>query len=328
MNSFGKLFSVSLYGESHGSSVGVLITGARAGIKIDYDLINEMLERRKPNYLGSTERKEKDEYIIESGVYDGFTTGTPILVRVPNRDIKKTDYDEFKDVFRPSHTDFVAHKKYKGYNNLSGSGHFSGRLTVGLVIAGAIAKMHTNYKIDTEFSCVGNLKELSKLDSYIEEVSEKGDSIGAVIKLTIKNVEAGLGEPFFGGVESVLSSILYSVPAVKGVSFGVGFKGVKMLGSEYNDIYVNEEGETLTNNSGGINGGITNGNDLIVNVFVRPASSIKIEQETFNFKTNKMDKLKIKGRHDSFIAKRVMVVLESAVHIALCDLLMQKRSRE
>ncbi|MFY9378955.1 MAG: chorismate synthase, partial [Acutalibacteraceae bacterium] len=155
-----------------------------------------------------------------------------------------------------------------------------------------------------------------------------GDSIGAVIKLTIKNVEAGLGEPFFGGVESVLSSILYSVPAVKGVSFGVGFKGVKMLGSEYNDIYVNEEGKTLTNNSGGINGGITNGNDLIVNVFVRPASSIKIEQETFNFKTNKMDKLKIKGRHDSFIAKRVMVVLESAVHIALCDLLMQKRSRE
>lgn len=328
MNSIGKLFNVALFGESHGPSVGVLITGAKPGIKVDYNLISEMLERRKPNYFGSTSRKETDDFFIESGVYNGYTTGTPILVRVLNEDVNESDYDEFLNIYRPSHTDFVAEKKYRGFNNLPGSGHFSGRLTTGLVIAGAIAKMHTEYDVESEFTAVGNLKDLSELDNYIKRIAEQQDSVGAVVKLTVKNVEAGLGEPFFNRAESVLSSALYSIPAVKGVSFGAGFKGVEKLGSEFNDPYINEHGKTLTNNSGGINGGITNGNDLIINVFVKPAPSIGIKQETFNFETKEMDVLKIKGRHDSFIAKRAIVVLESAILIALCDLSMQKRSRE
>lgn len=328
MNCFGKLFSVSLYGESHGSSVGVLITGAKPGIKVDYDLINLMLEARKPNYKGSTPRKEADEYVIESGINDGFTTGTPILVRVPNLNVRKNDYDKLKDIYRPGHSDFVASKKYHGFNNLSGGGHFSGRVTTGLVIAGAFAKMHTNYEITKEITEVGTLKDLNNLDNYIEKVTLEKDSVGGIVKLTVKNVPPGLGEPFFGGVDSVLSSILYSVPAVKAVSFGVGFQGVFMLGSEFNDPFINSEGKTKTNNSGGINAGITNGNDIVINVFIKPASSISKEQKTFNFKTKQMDTLKIEGRHDSFIAKRALVVLESAIHIALCDLLMQKRSKE
>lgn len=328
MNSFGKLFSISLFGESHGNSTGVLITGIKPGIKVDYELINDMLERRKPNYTGSTPRKENDEYVIESGINDGFTTGTPILVSVLNKNIRKKDYKDFDDIYRPSHSDFVAKEKYKGFNNLPGSGHFSGRITVGLVIAGAFAKMYTGYETTGEFTQVGTLKDMTKLDGYIKKIVKQKDSVGAIIKLTAKNVEIGLGEPFFGKADTTIASIIQSIPAVKGVSFGTGFNGVELLGSEFNDSFVNEQGKTLTNNSGGITAGITNGNDLIVNVFIKPASSISKEQSTFNFKTKEMDTLKVKGRHDSFIAKRAIVVLESAIHIALADLLMQKRSRE
>ncbi len=323
MNQFGKLFTVSIYGESHGSSIGVLIDGIKPGIKIDYDLIDSFLERRKPNYIGSTPRKEKDNYTIESGVFNGYTTGTPLLVQIKNENIISKDYDLFSDIYRPSHVDYVAKMKYHGYNNLPGSSHFSGRITAGLVIAGAIAKMHTNYNIKSELVKVGTLEDIKDLESYLKEVVRDKDSVGATIKLTATNVEAGLGEPFFGSVESVVSSILYSVPAVKGVSFGIGFDGLALRGSEFNDPYINEKGKTKTNHSGGINGGITNGNDLVVNVFVKPASSIGKKQETFNFKTKKMDILEVKGRHDSFIAKRAMVVLESALHIALCDLKLQ-----
>lgn len=328
MNSFGKLFNVSLFGESHGPSVGVLISGLKPGIKVDHNLIKTMLERRKPSYVGSTPRKEKDEYEISSGVYNNYTTGTPIMIKIPNLNIREKDYDDFKEIFRPSHVDFVAYKKYKNYNNLPGSGHFSGRITTGLVIAGAFAKMHTKYKVSAELVKVGNLKDLKDLDSYLKNVVQEKDSVGAVIRFTVKDVEVGLGEPFFNKADATLANILYSIPAVKGVSFGAGFSGVKKLGSEFNDPFINEEGKTLTNNSGGITGGITNGNDLVINVFIKPASSIGKEQKTFNFKTKEMDILKIEGRHDSFIARRAIVVLESAIHIALCDLTMQKRSRE
>ncbi|NLN51108.1 MAG: chorismate synthase [Acholeplasmataceae bacterium] len=328
MNSFGKLFKVTIYGESHGPSVGVIISGIKPGIKVDYQLIESNLERRKPSYYGSTPRKEKDTYTIESGINQGYTTGTPILIRVLNEDLKKQDYNQFKEHYRPSHVDFVSNLKYQGYNNLSGSGHFSGRLTVGLVIAGAFAKMITNYHIISKFVQVGKLTDLANLESYIKEVADQKDSVGAVVKITVKGVEPGLGEPFFESVESKLSSILYSVPGIKGVSFGTGFAGVSLLGSEFNDPLITESGKTLTNHSGGINGGITNGNDLIVNVFVRPASSIGKPQETFNFKTKKIETLTITGRHDSFIAQRAVVVLESVIQIALCDLLLQKKSRQ
>lgn len=328
MNSFGKLFKVQVYGESHGPSVGVLISGIKPGLKVDYKLIDEMLERRKPNYVGSTPRKEEDDYYLESGVFEGFTTGTPIMVRIPNKNVKQQDYNEFQTVYRPSHVDFVAKKKYKGFNSLSGSGHFSGRITAGLVVAGAFAKMLTNYEVEHSFEQVGKTKDLKDVDKYIEKTLKEKDSLGAIVNLKVKGVPVGLGEPFFRGADSLLSSVLYSVPSVKGVSFGAGFSGVTKHGSEFNDTFIDELGTTLTNNSGGIVGGITNGNDLTINVFIKPASSIGKTQETFNFETKEMDKLVIKGRHDSFIAKRIVVVLESVIQIALADLLLEKRSRE
>lgn len=318
MNSFGKLYRVSIFGESHGNSVGILIDGLKPGIKVNYELINQDLERRKPNYVGSTPRKEADEFIIESGVFNDVTTGSPLLIRFLNKNVKSADYNQFQDVPRPSHTDYTATLKYG--QSLPGSGHFSGRLTLGLVAAGSFAKMMLPLEICSKFIQVGTLKDLSKLDEYISKVTSEYDSVGAIVEITVKNPPKGLGEPFFESVESKLSQMLYSVPGVKGVSFGVGFDGVNLLGSQFNDPIIDGQGHTKTNHSGGINGGITNGNDLVIKVFVRPAASISKPQETFNFKTNQMESLVIEGRHDAFIAKRALVVLENAVMIGLYDL--------
>ncbi len=317
MNKFGKKFVVEVFGESHGESIGVIVDGMKPGIKVNYDLINADLERRRPKRVGETKRVETDLYTIESGIYEGITTGTPLLVRIPNMNIKSKDYD-FKDMPRPSHTDYVSMVKYGRI--YPGSGHFSGRITAGIVVAGSLAKMMFPYEIETEFIKVGNKKDNEDLDSYIEKISAQGNSVGAILKVTVKGVPAGLGEPFFDSVESVISAMLYSIPSVKGVSFGVGFSGVSLLGSEYNDPIINEKGETKTNNSGGINGGITNGNDLIINVFMRPASSISIPQEVYNFKTKRLETLEIKGRHDAFFQRRAVVVVENAIMIALADL--------
>ncbi len=317
MNAFGKKFIVEIYGESHGESIGVIVDGMKPGIKLNYELINTDLERRRPKSVGETKRVENDLYTLESGVYEGLTTGTPILVRIPNVNVRSKDYD-FKDTPRPSHTDYVSMIKYG--NTYPGSGHFSGRITAGLVVAGSLAKMMFPYKIKTEFVKIGKKKVNEDLDSYIEKISKEGNSVGAILKVVVKGVPAGLGEPFFDSVESVISSILYSIPSVKGVSFGIGFSGVSLLGSEFNDPIINEKGKTKTNNAGGINGGITNGNDLIVNVFMRPASSISISQEVYNFKTQKLENLEIKGRHDAFFQRRAVVVVENAIMIALADL--------
>ncbi len=317
MNKFGKKFVVEVFGESHGESIGVIVDGMKPGIKVNYDLINADLERRRPKRVGETKRVETDLYTIESGIYEGITTGTPLLVRIPNMNIKSKDYD-FKDMPRPSHTDYVSMVKYGRI--YPGSGHFSGRITAGIVVAGSLAKMMFPYEIETEFIKVGNKNDNEDLDSYIEKISAQGNSVGAILKVTVKGVPAGLGEPFFDSVESVISAMLYSIPSVKGVSFGVGFSGVSLLGSEYNDPIINEKGETKTNNSGGINGGITNGNDLIINVFMRPASSISIPQEVYNFKTKRLETLEIKGRHDAFFQRRAVVVVENAIMIALADL--------
>lgn len=327
MNSIGKLYRVSIFGESHGPSVGVLIDGFLPGIKVDYDLIHNDLERRKPSYVGSTPRKETDEIIIESGVHEGYTTGSPILVRVLNENVVSKDYEGFINTPRPSHVDFVSNVKYKGYHNLPGSGHFSGRLSTGLVIAGSFAKMVLNMKPTSTFIQVGDHKNVKDIDEYIEKIANEKDSIGATIKVTVSNMEKGLGEPFFESVESKLSALLYSIPGIKGISFGIGFDGVTLRGSQYNDVIIDKEGMTKTNHAGGINGGITNGNDLVVNVFMRPASSIGIPQQTFNMKENKMTTLEIKGRHDSFIARRALVVIENTIMIGLLDLLLEKKSR-
>lgn len=319
MNTFGKAFRVQIYGESHGKSIGVIIDGMKPGIKIDYGLIDYDLKRRRPQGVGETKRVEVDSYTIESGIYQGVTTGTPLMISIPNENIRSSDYD-FKDTPRPAHTDFVSMVKYEGYNTLPGSGHFSGRLTTPLVIAGAIAKMMFNYEVSSEFIQVGTKDEKTDLLDYIESIQQQKNSVGAVVRITVKGVPVGLGEPFFNSTESVISSILYSIPGIKGVSFGVGFDGVSLLGDAFNDVIIDEKGTTKTNHSGGINGGITNGNDLIINCFIRPASSIGLPQQTFDFKTKQPTTITIEGRHDAFFARRAMVVIENAVMIALADL--------
>ena len=320
MNTFGNLFKVSIYGTSHNDCFGILIDGIPAGIKLDLDKMNTNLARRKPQNNFDTKRIEEDAPIIKSGLFNGYTNGTPLVIEFENKNQRSNDYENLKDIPRPSQADYVANMKYNGFNDYRGGGAFSGRLTAAIVAAGSVASQITGFDISSKIENIGGRKDINEFDSYLEEIRKEGDSIGGIIELTAKNVPVGLGEPYFCSAESQISSILYSIGGVKGVSFGVGFDGVTLKGSAFNDRIINEFGKTETNNAGGINGGITNGNDIIVKVFVKPISSIYKEQETFNFKANKMDTLKIEGRHDASILKRVMPVLEAALHIALADL--------
>lgn len=320
MNTYGKLFKVSIFGESHGTLVGVLIDGVPAGIKLDESDFLSDLDRRKPNKKGTTSRKESDKPLIESGIFNGYTTGSPILIRFLNENVIDRDYDNLIDSPRPGHADYTASVKYNGYNDYRGGGPFSGRLTLGIVAAGVIAKKILNFKFESKIKSIKGETDSAKFNSIVEEAISKQDSVGGTIEIKISNVSKGLGEPFFDSVESNISHILYSIGAVKGVSFGIGFDGESLYGSEYNDLIIDCNGTTKTNNNGGINGGITNGNDIIVNVFVKPTASISKVQETFNFKENKIEPLSIKGRHDACIALRAAVVLEAACAIALCDL--------
>ena len=320
MNGFGKVFKVNIFGESHNSSVGVLLDGIPAGISLCEEDFSFDINRRKPQHASQTARKESDRPLIESGLFNGHTTGTPMLIRFLNENTISKDYSNLLTQPRPGHADFVMSKKYNGFNDYRGGGHTSGRLTVGLVAAGVLAKKIIKYEFDTQLIQLGTLTDLSKKEEYLANVVKSGDSVGGVIRVTVKNVNIGLGEPFFYSVESAISQILYSIGAVKGVSFGVGFDGVNLLGSEYNDSIIDASGKTLTNNNGGINGGVTNGNDLIVNIFVKPTPSIYKEQQTFDFTKGDVAPLEIRGRHDSAIVERAMVVCENAIAIALCDL--------
>ena len=326
MNEFGKLFKVNIYGESHNTSVGVLIDGIPAGISLDSSDFSSDLLARKPHKVSQTARVEADEPIIESGLFNGYTTGTPMLIRFPNNNALSKDYSNLVSQPRPGHADFVMNKKYHGYNDYRGGGHTSGRLTVGIVAAGVIAKKITNFKFETELVKLGTLTDMSQKEEYLDEIVANKDSVGGVVRIIVKNVPIGLGEPYFYSLESAVSQILYSIGAVKGVSFGVGFDGCDLLGSTYNDPIVDKNGKTLTNNNGGINGGVSNGNDIIINVFVKPTPSIYKEQKTFNFSTGQVESLEIKGRHDNAIVERAMIVLENAVSIALCDLFLLSKA--
>ena len=326
MNSFGTLFKVSIFGESHGSCVGVLVDGVPCGIKLSNEDFLEDLAKRKPGQRGTTPRVEKDLPLIESGVFNGYTTGEPILIRFLNENVIDKDYSNLVDHPRPGHCDYTAHIKYDGFNDYRGGGAFSGRLTLGIVAAGVIAKKITNFSFESEIVSLHNNSNKEEFDNEVNKAIKNLDSIGGTIQVRVNNVLAGLGEPYFDSVESKISHILYSIGAVKGVSFGVGFAGESLYGSKYNDLIINELGKTKTNNNGGINGGITNGNEIVVNVFVKPTASIGKIQETFNFKDNKVEELKIEGRHDACIALRAPIVLENAVAIALADLFLIKRA--
>lgn len=320
MNGFGKLFKVNIYGESHNKSVGVLIDGIPAGVSLTEEDFTHDLLARKPHKSSQTSRVEADEPIIESGLFNGYTTGTPMLIRFANSNTQSNDYSNLVTQPRPGHADYVMSKKYNGYNDYRGGGHTSGRLTVGIVAAGVVAKKITEYKFETELVKLGTLTDMSKKEEYLESIVSEKDSVGGIVRITVKNVPIGLGEPYFYSLESAVSQMLYSIGAVKGVSFGLGFDGCELLGSQYNDPIISASGKTSTNNNGGVNGGVSNGNDIVINVFVKPTPSIYKEQMTFDFSENEVKSLQIKGRHDSAIVERAMIVLENAVAIALCDL--------
>jgi chorismate synthase len=317
MNSFGRIFRVSIFGESHGDSVGVLIDGCPPGINIKPNDFKKDLLRRKPGALGTTTRLENDKPIIESGIFDGKSTGAPILIRFENKNVESKDYKKFKDIPRPGHADFTSGVKYAGFNDYRGSGHFSGRLTVGLVAAGVIAKKIINpINVSANILSVGGSKDIKK---SVAKVTKEGDSIGGIIECVSLNIPVGLGEPFFDSLESVISHLIFSIPAIKGIEFGAGFKVAEIKGSEINDRIIDGKGTTKTNNSGGINGGISNGNPIIFRVAVKPPSSISKPQITFNFKKGNIDILEVKGRHDSCIALRIPVIIEAVTAIALTD---------
>lgn len=327
MNHFGRLFQISIYGESHGNSVGVILDGVKPGIPLSSADFTADLLRRKSGGKGTTPRIETDEIIIESGVFNGYTTGAPILLRFLNQNTKSKDYSNLVSHPRPSHADYTAKLKYNGFNDYRGGGHFSARLTLGLVSAGVVAKkMLKNVKFSTKLINLGGCEDPKEFNTILDATIKANDSVGGIVSLKASNVEAGLGEPYFDSLESTISHLLFSVGGVKGVEFGIGFKGANLTGSSYNDLIIDKDGHTSTNNNGGINGGISNGNDIEIKVFVKPTPSIAISQNTFNFNDNKVEPLVITGRHDSAIILRAMVVLESCLAIALCDAMLIKNA--
>lgn len=320
MNSFGRIFRIHIFGESHGESVGVVIDGCPAGIAInENDFVIDIQRRQGGNTAGTTPRKEADMPLFKSGIFNGYTTGAPITILFENNNTKSKDYDKIKDIPRPGHADYVAHKKFNGFNDYRGGGHFSGRLTLPLVAAGVIAKKIVEQKI---IASVINIAGESDVEKGLQKALDNNDSVGGVVECKVESLPVGLGEPFFDSIESVISHIVFSIPAIKGIEFGSGFNAVNMFGSENNDAILNHKGETKTNNAGGVNGGLTNGNELVFRVAVKPASSTPKEQQSYNKVTGEIEKFSVEGRHDLCIALRVPPVLEAVTAIVLADLKM------
>ncbi len=323
MNSFGVVFRVSVFGESHGNSIGVVIDGCPPGIPIGPDDFMSDLSRRQSGSIGTTKRREADKPEILSGVYNGNTTGAPVTLVTRNSDRISSDYDDFKSVPRPGHADYVSGIKFSGFADMRGSGHFSGRITWGLVAAGVIAKLIVRPAIiSAKLISAGGSADIAQA---VEKAMSEGDSIGGIVECTISNPQKAMGEPFFNSVESSISHIVFSIPAIKGIEFGAGFSAASMKGSAHNDPFIDGTGKTLTNNSGGINGGISNGNEIIFRAAVKPTSSTGAVQRTFDFSRGEMTELGVRGRHDTCIALRMPVIIESAAAIAMADLLMIDR---
>lgn len=325
MNKFGRLFSLSIFGESHGDTVGVTLDGVPAGIPLSEKSFADDLARRKSGKRGTTPRKESDAPHIVSGVFRGRTTGAPLTVLFYNENTLSGDYANLVAHPRPSHADWVASRKFKGYADYRGGGHFSGRLTLALVAAGVVAKKilkrrHRDFAIGTRLLEIGGCTEAERFPEVIEKTLRGQDSVGGLIECRAQGVPVGLGEPFFDSAESVIAHLLFSVPAVKGVEFGSGFAAARMKGTEHNDPILSVDGTTATNNAGGIVGGISNGNEIVVRAAVKPTASISSPQMTLSTETGHPEKLIVKGRHDACIAMRAPVVIEAAVAIGLCDL--------
>ncbi|UAY53510.1 chorismate synthase [Ferruginibacter albus] len=320
MNSFGRIFRVSIFGESHGECVGINIDGCPAGLPLSVDDFTTDIERRKAGAKGTTPRKEADLPRIMNGVFNGKTTGAPITILFDNTNTRSGDYEKQRAVPRPGHADFVATQKFGGFEDFRGGGHFSGRLTVCLVAAGVIAKkLLNNIKVEASILEIGGEKDV---EAGLQKAIDVKDSIGGIVECRVNNFPAGLGEPFFDSAESLLSHAVFAIPAVKGIEFGSGFAAAKMFGIDHNDAIIDKTGKTKTNNAGGIVGGITNGNEIVFRIAIKPTSSTPKEQHTLNIETGEVESFSVKGRHDLCIALRVPVVLEAVTAFVLADLML------
>lgn len=355
---WGKNIKLSIFGESHGKAIGVVIDGLPSGIELDFEDINKEMKRRAPgrNKI-STSRKEGDSFEILSGYFNGRTTGTPLSSVIYNTNQRSRDYESMKSIMRPGHADYTGYIRYLGFNDYRGGGHFSGRLTAPLVFAGAIAKQILAKKnifvaghiksigaiedkpfdgvniepsllkklTDKEFCVIDDVKG-REMKEYILKVKEEMDSVGGIIEAAIVNLPQGLGSPLFDSVESKLSHILFSIPAVKGVEFGAGFDITKVKGSEANDELYIKEGKiaAYSNNNGGILGGITNAMPVILRTAIKPTPSIGKLQRTIDIEKGIETEIQVEGRHDPCIVPRAVPVIEAACAIALVDLMMEK----
>jgi chorismate synthase len=321
MNSFGRLFRVNIFGESHGPSVGLTIDGCPAGLHLSEDDFAEDIERRKGGQQkGTTPRKEDDKPIFLSGWFNGYTTGAPLTIIFENNNTRSADYEKGRAVPRPGHADFVAHQKFGGFEDFRGGGHFSGRLTVGLVAAGVVAKKLL--KATEIKSTILEIAGEPGVEVGLQKAIAAKDSVGGIVECIVTNIPAGLGQPFFDSVESGIAHAAFSIPAIKGIEFGAGFAAARMFGSQHNDAIIDADGNTKTNYAGGVVGGISNGADLVFRVVVKPTSSTPIEQESWNLETGQVEKFSIKGRHDLCIALRVPPVLEAVTAMVLADLML------
>jgi chorismate synthase len=319
MNSFGRIFRVSIFGESHGESVGIVIDGCSAGLSLTEEDLLPDLERRKGGQgKGTTPRKEDDYPFFKSGIFNGKTTGAPITILFENNNTRSEDYNKQRSIPRPGHADWVANQKYGGNEDYRGGGHFSARLTTGLVAAGAIAKkLMAGITIEAAVTEIGGDKDLEK---GLQNAIDVKDSVGGIVECKVNGLPVGLGEPFFDSVESQIAHIAFAIPAVKGIEFGTGFAVARMFGSQHNDAIENREGKTRTNHAGGIVGGISNGNELVFRIAIKPTASTPKQQNSLNWDTGKTEDFSVKGRHDLCVALRAPVILEAATAVALVDL--------
>jgi chorismate synthase len=324
MNRFGNLFSVTIFGESHGESVGLVIDGCPAGMPLDVSDFREDTERRKGGMQkGTTPRQEDDLPIFKSGLFNGITTGAPLTMIFENNNTRSGDYAKQRSVPRPGHADFVANRKYGGFEDFRGGGHFSGRLTVCLVAAGVVAKkMLPSMKITATVTHIGGEQDT---EAGLRKAIAEKDSVGGIVECRVTGIPLGLGEPFFDSAESLLAHAAFAIPAVKGIEFGTGFRAAEMFGSSHNDAIEDMQGITRTNHAGGIVGGITNGNELVYRIAVKPTSSTPKEQTTLNWETGELESFSVKGRHDLCIALRVPPVLEAVTAMVLADLMLREQ---
>jgi chorismate synthase len=321
MNTFGRLFRVNIFGESHGESVGVNVDGCPAGLSLPLEDFLPDLERRKGGMQkGTTPRKEDDLPLFKSGLFNGISTGSPITILFENNNTRSGDYEKQRAVPRPGHADFVAHEKFGGFEDYRGGGPFSARLTVGLVAAGVIGK-----KLLGGATVTATILEIGgeqDLDKGLQKAIDAKDSIGGIIECRVSGLPVGLGEPFWDSVESLIAHAIFAIPAVRGVEFGTGFAAARMFGSEHNDAIEDLQGHTRTNHAGGVVGGITNGNELVFRLAIKPTSSTPKEQRTLNWETGQQETFSVKGRHDLCVALRAPVIVEAVTAIVLADLLL------